>query len=146
MADFTRVQIWRSRYQGSPRSFTALPFGEGRVSPSTRMAAQGATGGFEQGSLHGDDRFTFGFRCRVTPLVYERTEEVLDHFGAEIAHALVGKFGPYIRCGRPEISSAQRAKHSSIGSPKPKRQMSAFIAEGNFLTLRPARPVSSTVW
>ncbi len=59
--------------------------------------------------------------------------EVLDHFGAEIAHALVGKFGLYSRCGRPEISSAQRARHSSTVAQNQSDKYRVY-RRGQFLT------------
>ena len=52
----------------------------------------------------------------------------------------------YSRCGRPEISSAQRARHSSIGSTKPKRQIPRLSPRAIFNASPSARPVSSTVW
>lgn len=93
--------------------------------PSTRIAlAQRAAKHFEQAFDPVVVVFAFGLQVqRATHGVGERAEEVLDHFGAEIADALIVELGLVLRCGRPEISSAQRARHSSIGSTKPKRAM-----------------------
>ncbi len=60
--------------------------------------------------------------------------KVLDHLGAEIAHALVGKFSFYSRCGRPEISSAQRARHSSMAAQNQSGKYRVY-RRGQFLTL-----------
>ena len=65
---------------------------------------------------------------------------MLDHFGAEIADALIVELGLVLRCGRPEISSAQRARHSSIGSTKPKRAMPRLSPSALFNASPSARP------
>ncbi len=77
--------------------------------------------------------FTFSFQVqRHAHGVRERTEEVLDHLGAEIAHALVGKFGLIFQVRATRDIQRAAGKAFVHRQHKTKATNTAFIAEGNF--------------
>ena len=92
MADFTEFKLAQPVSRITTFITALLSTRAGCRLPRGWHLAQGATKGFEQALYTVVIVFTFGFQVeRHAHGVRERTEEVLDHLGAEIAHALVGK-------------------------------------------------------
>ena len=77
--------------------------------------------------------FTFGFQVeRHAHGVRERTEEVLDHLGAEIAHALVGKLGFIFQVRSTRDIQRAAGKAFVHRQHKTEAANTAFVAKSDF--------------